>query len=316
MDRARRVWSAIEARYLRWRWARIVHRAFARARGERVPDMGATLAYFTILSVFPFVIVLLGLLGLIGAEPETSNAVLDIFKDLGPDSAAETYKGPVESLIAQDANAGTALGIGVVFALYTASSYVGAFMRAANRIFGVAEDRPFWKLRPLQIWITIATVLLLGVTLIALAVSGPIAAAIGDELGIPKATVTLYSVAKWPAVVVVLVAVVGLLYGTSPNVRQVRRRFVSPGCLWSVGIWVLGSAGFTVYISNFSHYDKTYGSLAGLIIFVVWIWLSNLALLVGLLLDAEIQHERENEGGSRPRTPGVGTTRVSDPGSS
>ena len=118
---------------------------------------------------------------------------------------------------------------------------------------------------------------------------------IGEELGIPEATVAIYSIAKWPAIVLVLIAVVGLLYGTSPNVRRVRRRFVSPGCLWSVGIWVLGSAGFTVYISNFSRYDKTYGSLAGVIIVVVWIWLSNLALLVGLLLDAEIEVERERE---------------------
>ena len=188
--------------------------------------------------------------------------------------------------------------------MYTASSYVGAFIRAANRIFGTDERRPFWKLRPLQFAVTFATILLLGATLIALMVSGPIAEAVGEELGIPDATIAIYSVVKWPALLVVLIALLGILYATSPDVRRMRRRFVSPGSLWSVGIWLIGSAGFTVYVSNFSHYDKTYGSIAGVVIFLVWIWLSNLALLVGLLIDAEIQHEREIEaGGARPGPP-------------
>lgn len=293
MKRVRAHWSRIEAHYLRWRWARIAHHAFARARVERVPDLGATLAFFTVLSVFPFLVVLLSLLGLFGAEPETSDALLDIVKDVGPNSAAATYKGPIEALISQDANAAGALGVGAVFALYTASSYVGAFIRAANRIFGVDERRPFWKRRPLQLAITLATVLLLGLSLIALVVSGPLAEAIGEELGIPDATIAVYEIAKWPPIVLVLIVVVGLLYSTSPNVRRAQRRFVTPGSLWSVGIWLIGSAGFTVYVANFSHYDKTYGSIAGVVIFLIWIWLSNLALLVGLLIDAEMEQERQ-----------------------
>lgn len=279
---------------MHWRWARIAHHAFSRARRQRLPDMGATLAYFTILSLFPFAIVLVGLLGVFGTEPATTKALLDILDRLGPD-ATDSYKGPIESVVEEDANASLAIGVGILFALYTASSYVGAFIRAANRIFEVDEGRPFWKLRPLQIAVTLSTVLMLGMSLVVLVVSGPIAKAIGDQLGIPDATIAIYEFGKWPALLILLVAVVGLLYRTSPNVRRMQRRFVSPGSLWSVGIWLIGSAGFVVYIGTFSRYDKTYGSLAGVVVSILWIWLSNLALLVGLLIDAEIERERQLE---------------------
>lgn len=294
MNRLRAILDRIRARYMRWRWARIVDRAFQRASEQQLSDMGATLSYFTILSLFPFAIVLVGLLGVLGSEPETTDALLHILDSLGPD-ATDNYKGPIETVVDQDTGGGVALGLGVLFALYTASSYVGAFIRAANRIFGRTEHRPFWQLRPLQIAVTLSTVVMLGLSLTVLVISGPVADAIGDELGVPKLTRAIYSVAKWPALLILLIAVVGLLYGTSPDARRVRGRFVTPGCLWSVGIWLIGSAGFSVYISTFSHYNETYGSLAGAVVLIVWIWLSNLALLVGLLIDAEIQVERERD---------------------
>jgi membrane protein len=297
MARLRALGTWLETLSLRWRWTRIGGRAFARARKENLTDMGGTLAYFSILSIFPFVIVLVGLLGVFGSAPKTTDALLRIIQDLGPRSAADTFHGPVESVVKHDASATAALGFGIVFALYTASSYVGAFIRAANRIFEVEEGREFWRRRPLQLAVTLATVLLLGVTIVALVVSGPIAKAVGEQIGLNDGGITIYNIAKWPAVLFVLIAVVGMLYGTSPNVRRVRHRFVSPGCLWSVGIWLAGSAAFTYYVSNFARYDKTYGSIAGLIVFLIWIWLSNLALLVGLLIDAEIERERELEAG-------------------
>jgi membrane protein len=189
--------------------------------------------------------------------------------------------------------AGALLGIGLLVALWSASGWVGAFTRAMNTIYEVREGRPFWKLRPLQIVITLATVLLVSLVLIAVVVSGPIAKAVGTALGVGDSAVTVWGIAKWPVLLVVLMAMVAGLYYIAPNVRQPRLRWVTPGGIVAVITWILASAGFGIYVSNFGSYGKTYGTLGSVITFLVWMWLSNLALLFGGELDSELERERE-----------------------
>ncbi|HEY0633144.1 MAG TPA: YihY/virulence factor BrkB family protein, partial [Thermoleophilaceae bacterium] len=170
---------------------------------------------------------------------------------------------------------------------------VGAFTRAMNAIYEVREGRPFWKLRPLQVLITLATVLLVSLVLIAVVLSGPIAKAVGTAVGVGDTTVTVWGIAKWPVLLVVLMAMVAGLYYIAPNVRQPRFRWVSPGGIVAVLAWILASAGFGLYVSNFASYGKTYGTLGSVITFLVWMWISNLALLFGGELDSELERERE-----------------------
>jgi membrane protein len=189
------------------------------------------------------------------------------------------------------------VGFGLLGALWSASGWVGAFTRAMNTVYEVQEGRPFWKLRPLQVLITLVTVLLVSLVLVAVVVSGPIAKAVGTAVGAGDTAVSAWGYAKWPVLLLVLMAMVDGLYYIAPNVRQPRLRWVTPGGVAAVLVWILASAGFGIYVSHFSSYGKTYGTLGSVITFLVWMWLSNLALLFGAELDSELERERELQAG-------------------
>jgi membrane protein len=246
--------------------------------------------------VFPGLLVLVSLLGLLGQEPQTTDSLLDIVDDLGPQSTVDTLEGPIDNLTSTGA-AGTALIIGLVGALWSASGYLGAFARASNAIYEVDEGRPFWKLRPQQVGMTLLMVILLALLLVSLVVSGPVAEAIGSAIGLGDTAVTVWGIAKWPVMILVISFMFAVLYYWAPNVKQPRFRWVSPGSIIAVLAWIVASVAFGFYVANFGSYNATYGSLGGIIVFLLWLWISNNALLFGQELNAELERQREIESG-------------------
>ena len=170
-----------------------------------------------------------------------------------------------------------------------------------NRIYEVGEGRPIWKLRPVMLLVTLVTVVLVAVVALGLVVTGPAAQAVGDAIGLGSTAVTVWNIAKWPVLLAVVVLIVAMLYYATPNVQQPRFRWISVGALVAILVWVVASAAFGFYVANFSSYDKTYGSLAGVIVFLLWLWITNLALLFGAELDAELERGRELQAGHRRR---------------
>jgi membrane protein len=274
-------------------WWRVLKRTVREFQDDNLTDWAAALTYYSVLSLFPALIVLTALLGLAGRHPETTNSLLDIVDAIGPATAVENFRGTVESVVKNDASAGALLTFGLVGAVWSASGYVGAFIRASNVIYEIGEGRPFWKLRPLQIAVTVVMVLLLAIVAISLVVTGPLAQAIGDVIGLGDTAVTVWSIAKWPVLLVIVMGMFAMLYYVAPNVKQPRLRWISPGGVVAVLAWIVASAAFGFYVANFGSYDKTYGSLAGVVVFLLWLWLSNVALLFGAEFDAELERERE-----------------------
>lgn len=277
-------------------WRYVVGRTVREFSRDDCADLAAALTYYALLSIFPAAIALVSLLGVVGQGRQTTNALLDIVNDLGSPSAVDTLRGPLEDL-SSASGAGIALVVGVLAALWSASGYVGAFGRAMNRIYQVPEGRPFWKLRPTMIVVTLVAVLLVAVLAVGLVVTGPLAESVGRTIGLGGTAVTVWDIAKWPILLAIVVAVVAILYYATPNVKQPKFRWISVGALVAIVTWALASAAFGIYVANFSAYNKTYGSLAGVIVFLLWLWITNLALLFGAELDAEIERGREVQSG-------------------
>jgi len=290
-------------------WWSVLKRTVSEFRADNLTDWAAALTYYAILSIFPALIVLVSILGLAGDS--ATNAVLDNINELGPGPAQDIVSGAIKEIAASQGTAGVAFVIGLVAALWSASGYVGAFSRASNVIYEMEEGRPFWKLRPLQIGMTLILLLLVAVSAIAVVVSGPLASEIGKLFGLEGTAVTIFNIVKWPVIVVVLMTMLAILYYGAPNVRHPGFRWITPGGILAVLVWMLASAGFAFYVSNFSSYNATYGSLAGVIVFLIWLWISNCAVLLGAEMNAEIERGRELESGvpeektiaMEPRTP-------------
>ncbi len=276
---------------IRWWWGAL-KRTVREFREDGLTDWAALLTYYSMLSIFPGLIALVAVLGLLGGEG-TVNTLVDIVGRIGPDSAQQTFRGPINDAIHNDGGAGLALVLGVVVAVWTASGYVGAFIRASNVIYEVEEGRPFWKLRPLQVGITFAMIVILGLLLFAVVLTGPLAEAVAEPIGIGAGAVALWSIAKWPALLLIAMAILAVLYYTAPNARLSGFRWVTPGSVLAVLIWVFASAGFALYVANFGSYAKVYGALAGVVVFLVWLWVSNVAVLLGAELNAELERSRQ-----------------------
>jgi membrane protein len=259
---------------------------------DNLTDWAAALTYYSVLSIFPAMLVLVALLGLFGQYPRTVNVLLDIVKDIGPSSAVDTFRGPIEGVVRNKGGAGALAGLGALGALWSASGYVGAFTRASNLIYEVGERR-FFRQRPLQLVITLLMALLLALVLVGLVLSGPLAAAVGRVVGLSDTMITVWSVAKWPVLLLLVVVMISLLYYLAPNVRQPKFRWISAGGVVAILVWIVASLGFALYVSQFGSYNKTYGSLGAVIIFLVWLYISNNALLLGVELNAELERGRE-----------------------
>ena len=278
-------------------WKGVFKRTVHEFKDDNLTDWAAALTYYAVLSIFPALVVLVSLLGLLGQHPDTTNALLDIVRKLGPEDAVRTLEEPLENLTKQEAGAGVGLVIGLLGALWSASGYIGAFMRASNAIYEIEEGRKFWRLRPLQIAMTVVGLIVVALLGLALVISGPVADAVGSTIGLGDTAQAAWDIGKWPAMLVLMMLLFAGLYYLAPNVRQPHFRWISPGGIIAVLAWILASGGFALYVAMFGSYDKTYGSLGGVVVFLLWLWISNLALLFGAEFDAELERARELEKG-------------------
>jgi membrane protein len=263
---------------------------------DQCTDLAAALTYYGVLALFPAIIAVISLLGLVGNPQRTVDALLGIIADLGQQDAVETLRPTIEQLANAPA-AGLAFVTGLLGALWSASGYVGAFGRAMNRMYEVKEGRPFYKLRPVMLLVTLVSVTLIAVIGLSLVVSGPVAEAIGEAIGLGGAALTLWNIAKWPVLAALVVLVIALLYYATPNVKQPKFKWMSMGAGIAILVAVIASLLFGFYVSNFGSYNETYGSLAGVIVFLLWIWIMNNALLFGAEFDAEVERGRELQAG-------------------
>jgi membrane protein len=278
-------------------WLGTLKRAGKGFSRDNLTDWAAALTYYAVLSLFPAIIALISILGLVVDPATITRVITDVVSQLGPKSAVDTFKGPIDQIAGNRSGALLGLIIGVAAALWTASGYVGAFMRASNAIYERDEGRPFWILRPLQILVTFVLVMMAALVVLSLIISGPVASAIGSAVGLGDTAVTVWNIAKWPVMLVVVIVMLAILYWPAPNAKYHGFRWVSPGAVLAVAVWIVASAAFAFYVANFGSYNKTYGTLGGVIVFLVWMWITNLAVLLGAEVNAEVERSRELEEG-------------------
>jgi membrane protein len=265
---------------------------------DNLTDWAAAMTYYGLLAIFPALIALVSIVGLVFDPQKVTNALTDLVAQVGPASAADTFRGPIEGIASSSSKSGIFLVVGIVLALSSASGYVGAFMRASNVMYEVDEGRPIYKLRPLQMLVTLVLVLMTALIAVSVVATGPLAESIGDAIGLGSTAVTVWDIAKWPVMVLLVGLMVSILYVTAPNAKlRGGFKFVTIGSAVAVLVWIVASALFAFYVSNFGSYDTTYGSLGGLVIFLVWLWLTNVAILLGNQLNAERERDRELQEG-------------------
>jgi membrane protein len=262
---------------------------------DNLPDLAAGLTYYALLSIFPMLLAVLSILGLFGES--ATRPLIDNLRELAPGPARDTVMTAVENLQRSQGAAGVLFVVSLAGALWSASRYIAAFMRAANVIYEVDEGRPIWKKIPVRLAMTVVLAIALVAATLAVAVTGDLAGQAGELLGLDDTAVTVWNFAKWPVAIVLVTLLLALLYWAAPNVRHPGFRWLTPGAVLAIVVWVAGSVGFTIYLANFSSYNKTYGTIAGVIIFLVWLWLTNLGVLLGAQLNAELERGRQIEGG-------------------
>jgi membrane protein len=276
-------------------WGAVLKRTFKQFNRDNLTDWAAALTYYAVLSLFPGIIVLTAILGLLG--PTAIQTVIDTINQVVPGQGKDILVGAIKELAGSRGLAGPLAIIGLLGALWSASGYVGAFMRASNSIYGMPEGRPIWKTIPLRIGLTIGIVVLLAACALGVVATGSVARRIGDLIGLGSTGVLVWEIAKWPVIALLVSLAFALLYWVGPNVRQPGFKWLTPGGLVAVVLWVLASAGFALYVANFGSYNKTYGSLGAVISFLVWMWITNNVLLFGAEVNAELERGRELQAG-------------------
>jgi membrane protein len=278
-------------------WADTLKRTLRKSKDDKINHWGAALTYYAVLSLFPALLVMVSLVGLFGDPARVTKVLTDTVSELGPSTAANTFQAPIESITSNRGGAGIVLVVSIAGALWAASGYVSAFTDASNAIYEVEEGRPFWKLKPLQLVVTLALILIATIVALALVLSGPIVGALGGALGVSDTVLSVWRYAKWPAMLVLVLVIFGVLYYTGPNARVSGVRWVSAGAVVALVTWIVASIGFAIYASNFGSYNKTYGTLGGVVVFLLWMWLTNLAILVGAEFNAETERAKLLHGG-------------------
>jgi membrane protein len=273
-------------------------RTIRETKRDNLTDLAAALTYYAMLSIFPMLLAVLSVLGVIGDS--ATRPLIDQLDELAPGPARDIVTTSVENLQRGRGSAGVLLVVSVAAALWSASRYVAAFMRASNVVYEVDEGRPLWKKLPVRLGITVVVALMLVVSTAAVVLTGDLARQFGDLVGLGSTAVTAWSVAKWPVAILVVGFLFALLYWAAPNVRHPGFRWLIPGAFTAVILWIAASVGFTVYVANFGSYNATYGALGGIIVFLIWLWIANVAVLLGAELNAEIERGRQIEAGSPP----------------
>ncbi|WP_149180439.1 YihY/virulence factor BrkB family protein [Streptomyces sp. TRM49041] len=271
-------------------WRSVLRRTGKEFLDDELPDRAAALTYYGVLSIFPALLVVVAMLGVVGES--ATKAVVENLGQLAPGAARDLLGDAVRQLQDSGTASGIVAVIGLLGAMWSASGYVAAFIRSANVVYDLPEGRPVWKVTPLRVGLTLVLMLLLALSAVIVVFTGPLARRAGEAIGLGDTAVTVWGIAKWPVLVLLVVVMVALLYWSAPNVRGPGFRWLSPGSVLSVLLWLLASGAFALYVANFGSYNKTYGTLAGVIVFLIWLWLSNLAILLGLELDAELARQR------------------------
>ena len=276
-------------------WGQVLKRTFKEFREDNLTDWAAALTYYGVLALFPALIALISIVGLLGqstvdalvtniqaipAAPESKKIVVNAIKDIS----------------SHDSQAGLAFVVGLALALWSASSYVGAFIRASNAIYETGEGRPFYRLRPLQMGVTLAMLVLITLCLASIVVTGPVTNQVGQAIGLGDTGQTVFDIAKWPVILLVVSVMFSMLYYATPNVKQPSFKWFTPGGALAVVIWLIASAAFALYVKYFPN-NKTYGTFGGVIVFLTWLWISNIAVLLGQEMNAELERQRELDAG-------------------
>jgi membrane protein len=276
-------------------WLGVLRRTVKEFKDDNLTDWAAALTYYGVLAIFPALLALVSVLGLIG--PSATQPLIDNLGAVAPGPAKQIVTSAVQNLQKNSGAAGVLFIVGIAGALWSASGYVAAFMRASNAIYDVGEGRPIWKTVPTRVLTTLVLLVMLAAVTIAVTLTGGLAQQVGKLVGIGDAAVTAWDIAKWPVILAVVITMFAILYWAAPNVKHPRFRWISPGGVVGVLLWILASAAFAFYVANFASYNKTYGALGGVIVFLVWLWISNIAILLGAEFNAELERGRQIEAG-------------------
>ncbi|MFF2788016.1 YihY/virulence factor BrkB family protein [Streptomyces sp. NPDC058049] len=276
-------------------WKAVLRGTVKEFKDDELADRAAALTYCGVLALFPALLVLVSLLGLAGES--ATKQVLDNLQKLAPGSARDVITGAVQQLQGHSGVGSLLAVVGLVVAVWSASGYIAAFIRTSNAVYDMPEGRPVWKVLPLRLALTVTLMVLACASALIVVFSGSLARQAGTALGIGDTALTLWSIAKWPVLVLLVTVMIAILYWAAPNAKGRGFKWVTPGSLLALAIWMAASAGFAFYVANFASYNKTYGTLAGVIIFLVWLWITNLAILLGLEFDAEMARQRAIAGG-------------------
>jgi membrane protein len=279
-------------------WWPVLKRTVAEFREDNLTDWAAALTYYAVLAIFPALIVLVSILGLVGES--ATQPLIDNLGTVAPGPAQEIFTSAIENLQGDQGAAGVLFVIGLLGALWSASGYVAAFMRASNAIYDMEEGRPIWKTLPVRVVLTLVLLTLLAISTIAVVLTGGIAEKVGDVVGLGSTAVDVWNIVKWPVLLLVVSFMFALLYWAAPNVKHPGFRWISPGGVLAVIGWLIASGAFALYVSNFGSYNKTYGALGGVVVFLVWLWISNIMILLGAEFNAELERERAIEDGMHP----------------
>jgi membrane protein len=279
-------------------WMGTLKRTIKEFQRDNLTDWAAALTYYGILAIFPALLALVSVLGLVGDS--ATQPLIDNLGKVAPGPAKDIFTSAIENLQKSQGAAGILFIVGLATALWSASGYVAAFMRASNAIYDVEEGRPIWKTLPTRVGTTLVLLVLLAAVAVGVVLTGGLAKQVGNVLGIGSSAVTAWDIAKWPVILIVVMTMFAFLYWAAPNVKHPKFKWVSPGGILGVLLWIIASAAFALYVAKFASYNKTYGSLGGVIVFLVWLWISNIAILLGAEFNAELERGRQIEGGLRP----------------
>lgn len=279
-------------------WFGVLRRTASEFGNDSLTDLAAALTYYGVLAIFPALIALVSVLGLVGHS--ATQPLIENLGKVAPGPAKSIFTSAIENLQRSRSTAGIVFVVALAGAFWSASGYVAAFMRASNRIYDIEEGRPFWKTIPVRLAVTIVLVVMLVASSFAVVVTGGLARQVGNLIGVGSTAVTVWDIAKWPVLLLVVSAMFAILYWASPNVKHEGFRWLTPGGVLAVVIWVLASVLFALYVTNFRSYNKTYGTLAAIVVFLVWLWISNIAVLLGAELNAELERGRQIEAGRPP----------------
>ena len=279
-------------------WTSILKRTFKQFGEDQLTTWAAALTYFGVLSLFPMLLALVSLLGVIG--PSATQPLLDNLNTVAPGPAKDILTNVLTSLQSNQGGSTVALIIGLAVAIWSASGYIGAFMDASNNVWDVPEGRPIWKKIPVRLGVTVILLVLLTFTALAVVFTGPVAQKVGDVIGLGSTFVDVWGIVKWPVLFLIVSFMISLLYWACPNVKQPGFPWVTPGGLLAVVLWIAASAVFAFYVANFSSYNKTYGSLGGVIVFLTWLWITNIIVLLGAEFNSEMERSKAIQGGHPP----------------